>query len=191
MTDGLLIEADGLGAVRGERILFSGLHLTVRPGEAIVLRGPNGSGKSTLLRIIAGLSQPAVGEVRLDGTHHWIGHRNAIKPHETPRQHLQHWARAWGSSADPVEIANRMGLERPLDVAGRLLSAGQRRRTALGRLLLSERPVWLLDEPFTALDTNGRALLAEMMATHRATGGGIIAALHGEAPFEADREMVL
>ena len=191
MTGGLLIEADGLGAIRGERILFSGLHLTLRPGEAIVLRGPNGSGKSTLLRIIAGLSAPAVGEVRMDGAHHWIGHRDGIKPHETPRQHLTHWARAWGSSKDAVDVATRMGLERPLDVPGRLLSAGQKRRTALGRLLLTNRPVWLLDEPFTALDTNGRQLLTDLMAAHRAAGGGIITALHGDVPFKADREMVL
>jgi len=191
LSGGLRLEVDGLGAVRGERILFSGLHLTLRPGEAIILRGPNGAGKSTLLRIIAGLTRPAVGEVRLDGPHHWLGHRDGLKPHETPRQHLKHWARAWGSTLSPEGIAKRMGLERPLDVPGRLLSAGQRRRTALGRLLLDERPVWLLDEPFTALDANGRTLLADLIAAHRETGGGIIAALHGDAPFEASREVVL
>ena len=191
MTEGLIIEADGLGAVRGERILFSGLHLSLRPGEALVLRGPNGSGKSSLLRLLAGLSQPATGEVKRNARHHWLGHRDGIKPHETPRQHLAHWARAWGSTLSPEGVATQMGLERPLDVPGRLLSAGQRRRTALGRLLLDERPVWLLDEPFNALDSAGRDMLAGIIAAHRELGGGIIAALHGDAPFEASREVVL
>lgn len=191
LSGGLRLEVDGLGAVRGERILFSGLHLTLRPGEAIILRGPNGAGKSTLLRIIAGLTRPAVGEVRLDGPHHWLGHRDGLKPHETPRQHLKHWARAWGGQSNTEAVAISMGLERPLDVPARLLSAGQRRRTALGRLLLVERPVWLLDEPFTALDANGRALVTEMIGAHRASGGAVIAALHGEAAFEASREVTL
>ncbi|WP_143435481.1 heme ABC exporter ATP-binding protein CcmA [Henriciella aquimarina] len=191
MTDGLLIEADGLGAVRGERILFSGLHLSLRPGEAIVLRGPNGSGKSTLLRLLAGLTAPAVGEVQPSGPHHWLGHRDGLKPYETPRQHLRHWARAWGSEADPEAVATEMGLSRPIDVPARLLSAGQRRRTALARLLLDERPIWLLDEPFTALDTNGRDLLTSLFVEHRRKGGGIIAALHGDALSETSREVVL
>ncbi|RIJ17434.1 heme ABC exporter ATP-binding protein CcmA [Henriciella mobilis] len=191
MTGGLLIEADGLGAVRGERILFSGLHLSLRPGEALVLRGPNGSGKSTLLRMLAGLSQPATGEVKSSGAHHWLGHRDGIKPHETPRQHLTHWARVWGSTLSPEGIAKSMGLERPMDVPGRLLSAGQRRRTALGRLLLVERPIWLLDEPFNALDAEGRDLLASLIAAQLELGGGVIAALHGDVPFGASREVVL
>lgn len=191
MTDGLLIEAGGLGAVRGERVLFSGLHLTLRPGEALVLRGPNGSGKSTLLRLLAGLSQPATGEVKRSAPHHWVGHRDGIKPHETPRQHLAHWSRVWGSTLSPEGVAGSMGLKRPMDVPGRLLSAGQRRRTALGRLLLAERPIWLLDEPFNALDASGRDLLGGIIAAHRELGGGIITALHGDAPFEASREVVL
>ncbi|MEM9053895.1 MAG: ATP-binding cassette domain-containing protein, partial [Pseudomonadota bacterium] len=80
---------------------------------------------------------------------------------------------------------------RPADVPARMLSAGQKRRTALGRLLLSDRKVWLLDEPFNALDTDGQALLADMVTTHRATGGAVIAALHGSAPIEASREVML
>ena len=186
-----LIEAEELGAIRGERVLFSGLKLKLEPGEALVLRGPNGSGKSTLLRVISGLTQPAAGKVHRSEPHHWIGHRDGVKPYESPRQHLRHWARAWGSDADPAEIATRMGLERPMDVPGRLLSAGQKRRTALGRLLLTDRPVWLLDEPFTALDTHGRELLTGLIASHCEAGGAIITALHGDAPFVASREVVL
>jgi heme exporter protein A len=191
MSGGSLINAAGLGAIRGERVLFSDLALSLSPGEAIVLRGPNGSGKSTLLRMLGGLSRPDAGTVDRAGRHHWLGHRSGVKPHETPRRHLTHWGRVWGSAADPVEIAHRMGLDRPMDVAGRLLSAGQRRRTAIGRLLLTDRPVWLLDEPFTALDGDGRDRLAGMIAEHRASGGAVITALHGEAPFEASRELQL
>ena len=191
MGGDFLINAEGLGAIRGERVLFNEVALSLAAGEALVLRGPNGSGKSTLLRILAGLSRPDAGTVERSVRHHWLGHRNGVKPHETPRAHLTHWGRVWGSGADPVEVAHRMGLDRPIDVAGRLLSAGQKRRTAIGRLLLIERPVWLLDEPFTALDAAGRDLLTGLIADHRARGGGVIAALPGEAPFEASREVLL
>ena len=180
-----------MGAIRGERVLFSALDLRLAFSEKLVLRGPNGSGKSTLLRILAGLTRPDAGTVETAGAHHWLGHRNGIKSHETPRQHLTHWARAWGSDADPVSVAAQMGLERPMDVAGRLLSAGQKRRTAIGRLLLTDRPIWLLDEPFTALDSDGRALLTRLIDDHCKAGGGVIAALHGDAPFEASREVAL
>lgn len=191
MTGGTLIEARGLGAIRGERVLFSGLDLTLHFNEKLVLRGPNGSGKSTLLRILAGLTRPDAGTVKTSEAHHWLGHLNGLKSHETPRQHLAHWGRVWGSDADPVATAKGMGLERPMDVAGRLLSAGQKRRAAIGRLLLVDRPIWLLDEPFTALDTEGRALLTRMIDDHCKTGGGVIAALHGDAPFAADREVAI
>lgn len=191
MSSNALITATGLGAIRGERVLFSALDVSLGFNEKLVLRGPNGSGKSTLLRILAGLTRPDAGTVETAGKHHWLGHRNGIKSHETPRQHLSHWARAWGSDADPVSVAAQMGLERPMDVAGRLLSAGQKRRTAIGRLLLVDRPIWLLDEPFTALDSDGRAMLTRMIDDHCQSGGGVIAALHGDAPFESSREMML
>ncbi len=191
MSSAILLQAEGLGAIKGERVLFSGLDLTVYAGAAVVLRGANGSGKSTLLRQLAGLARPDAGAVTNEAPHHWLGHRDGIKPHETPRHHLRHWARAWGSQADIAQIATRMGLERPIDVAGRLLSAGQRRRAAIGRLLLTERPVWLLDEPFTALDAAGRDTLVEMIAAHRRSGGCVVASLHGEAPITATEEVTL
>ncbi|MGB3625755.1 MAG: ATP-binding cassette domain-containing protein, partial [Henriciella sp.] len=118
-------------------------------------------------------------------------HRDGVKPYETPRQHLAHWGRAWGSAADAQAIAAGMGLERPIDVPGRLLSAGQRRRTAIGRLKLVDRAIWLLDEPFTALDADGRTIVTRMIEHHCQSGGGVIAALHGDAPFAASREVVL
>ena len=191
MSREFLIKATGLGAIKGERILFSDLSLELGEGEAIVLRGMNGAGKSTLLRMLGGLSRPDAGTVERTVRHHWIGHRNGLKPHETPRAHLTHWGRVWGSSAEPLAVARKMGVERPFEVAGQLLSAGQKRRTAIGRLLLAERPVWLLDEPFSALDREGRDLVTGLIDAHRASGGGVIAALHGEAPFEASREVQL
>ncbi|MCZ4296611.1 heme ABC exporter ATP-binding protein CcmA [Henriciella marina] len=186
-----LIKAVGLGAIRGERVLFSDLSVEAKAGEALVLRGANGAGKSTLLRMLGGLSRPDAGTVERPVRHHWIGHRNGLKPHETPRAHLTHWGRVWGSTADAIEIASHMGIERPFDVAGRLLSAGQKRRTAIARLLLADRPLWLLDEPFSALDTQGKALVTSLIDRHRASGGAVITALHGEAPFEASGEVQL
>tara|TARA_R110002020_G_scaffold83397_1_gene206708 strand:+ start:122654 stop:123214 length:561 start_codon:yes stop_codon:yes gene_type:complete len=186
-----LLSATNLGILRGERVLFEGVSLTVACGDAVVLRGANGTGKTTLLRILAGLTRPEAGDVRRDAAHHWIGHREGLKPHETPRAHLSLWSQAWGAGSDINTVLDEMGLSRPADVAARYLSAGQRRRTALARLMLDQRPLWLLDEPFTALDTEGRDKLLSMAATHRQNGGAIIAAVHGEAGFAESREMAL
>ena len=186
-----LLSGAGLGMIRGERVLFRDVGLTLHPGEALVLRGANGTGKTTLLRILAGLTRPEAGEVTRTAAHHWVGHREGLKPQETPRGHLKLWARAWGSPVNTDAALARLGLARPADVAGRYLSAGQRRRTALARLLLEDRPVWLLDEPYTALDADGRALVDTLIAEHRARGGAIVAAIHGEAGFAASRELAL
>ena len=186
-----LLTGAGLGMIRGERVLFRDVSLTVEAGEALVLRGANGAGKTTLLRILAGLTRPEAGRVTRDAAHHWIGHREGLKPQETPRGHLKLWTQAWGSPVSTDSALSRLGLARPADVAGRYLSAGQRRRTALARLLLEDRPVWLLDEPYTALDADGRALVDTLIAEHRAKGGAIIAAIHGQAGFTACRDLVL
>jgi heme exporter protein A len=186
-----LLAGTGLGIVRGERVLFRDVALTVRAGEALVLRGANGAGKTTLLRILAGLTRPEAGSVSRPPAHHWLGHRDGLKPHETPRTHLQLWARAWGSNADIDAILARMEMIRPADVAARYLSAGQRRRAALARLLLEDRPVWLLDEPYTALDGEGRNLVDALIGDHRAKGGAVIAAIHGEAGFAPSSELTL
>ncbi len=191
MNSEYLIAANGLGAVRGERVLFREVSLRVTAGELLLLRGANGSGKTTLLRQLAGLSEPQAGAVIREDLHHWLGHTNGLKAHETPRTHLQHWARVWGSSADIKAILERMGLKRPADVPCRMLSAGQKRRTALGRLLLENRKLWLLDEPFNALDAEGEALLVKMIKAHMKGGGAVIAALHGETPIEATSEVSL
>ena len=191
MSDPVLITGRSLGAVRGERILFRDVTIAASPGELILLRGANGSGKTTLLRQLAGLSEPQAGNVERGGLHHWIGHANGLKAHETPRTHLRHWASVWGSDAEISAILTDMGLARPADVPCRMLSAGQKRRTAMSRLRLQTRKLWLLDEPFNALDSDGQALLSGLIDSHRATGGAVIAALHGAAPVTATREVEL
>lgn len=177
--------------IRGERVLFREVSVAVRAGDALLLRGANGAGKTTLLRILAGLTRPEAGRVTREAAHHWVGHREGLKPQETPREHLKLWTQAWGSGAETDSVLTRMGLARPADVAGRYLSAGQRRRTALARLLLEDRPVWLLDEPYTALDADGRKLVDDLIAAHRAKGGAVVAAIHGEAGFAASGDLTL
>ena len=177
--------------MRGERILFKGVSVAARAGELILLRGANGSGKTTLLRQLAGLSEPQAGQIERACPHHWIGHTNGLKAHETPRTHLRHWGRVWGSTVDIDLVLKEIGMARPANVPCRMLSAGQKRRTAIARLALEARKLWLLDEPFNALDTDGQKLLAERIEAHRAQGGAVIAALHGTAPISADREVVL
>jgi heme exporter protein A len=186
-----LLTGAGLGMIRGERVLFREVSVAVCAGDALLLRGANGAGKTTLLRVLAGLTRPEAGRVTRAAAHHWVGHREGLKPQETPREHLKLWTQAWGSGAETDSVLTRMGLTRPADVAGRYLSAGQRRRTALARLLLEDRPVWLLDEPYTALDADGRKLVDDLIAAHRAMGGAVIAAIHGEAGFAASGDLTL
>ncbi|MEL6725333.1 MAG: heme ABC exporter ATP-binding protein CcmA [Pseudomonadota bacterium] len=191
MSDAPLIEGSGLGAVRGERVLFRDMSVSAAAGELILLRGANGSGKTTLLRQLAGLSEPQAGTIHRTSNHHWIGHTNGLKAYETPYSHLTHWANVWGSENETLQILKEMSLARPAKVPCRLLSAGQKRRTALARLKLEHRNLWLLDEPFNALDTDGQTLLAQMISEHRAEGGAVIAALHGTAPIEPSAEVIL
>ncbi len=191
MSDQPLIKGIDLGAVRGERVLFCDVSVRAKVGDLILLRGANGSGKTTLLRQLAGLSEPQAGQVERMTPHHWIGHTNGLKAHETPRSHLRHWARTWGSAADIDVILEDMAMTRPADVPCRMLSAGQKRRTALARLKLQDREVWLLDEPFNALDTDGQKLLVEMIEAHCTAGGAVIAALHGDVPVQASGEVLL
>ncbi len=186
-----LVQATGLTALRGERALFRSLDLCVCPGQSVILRGANGSGKTTLLRLLAGLTRPEAGEVVLSAPVHWIGHRDGLKPSETPRSHLQLWAQAWGSTSNIDDILEKQALRRPADVHGRYLSAGQRRRTALARLMLDRRPVWLLDEPYTALDRDSRSRLDDAIAEHLEQAGAVIVSMHEAAGFRITSEVSL
>ncbi len=159
------------------------------------LRGPNGSGKSTLLRILAGLTRAHEGTVTFKNAgedepgRHYLGHLDAVKPSETAAEQAEFWARYFGRDpAEALKAMKRVGLNGREQVPGRGLSAGQKRRLALVRLLVEPRPIWLLDEPTAALDIEGRALVTQLVAEHRASGGMVIAAIHGDG-FEGSRTL--
>jgi heme exporter protein A len=194
---------ENLSCIRGGRVVFARLGFALRPGGALVLSGPNGSGKSSLLRLMAGLT-PALsgrlvwgGEPVMDdpaahrGRLHYVGHLDAIKPALSARETLVIAAGLRGRDDHlgdaAMEALAVMGIARLADVPVRYFSAGQRRRLALARLFASPAPLWLLDEPRTALDAQAMAGLDEAIARHRSGGGMIVAALHGGAhPDGAD-----
>jgi len=190
-----------LACLRGGREVFVGLNFSADSGEALLVTGHNGAGKTTLLRLIAGLLEPAQGEIELVGgapdaglpeQAHYLGHRDALKPALTVLENLQFWYAFLGgrgapaaSALDPVGLAGLAGLP-----AG-YLSAGQRRRLSVARLLAAPRPVWLLDEPTAALDTAGQQRLLALMQAHLAGGGIIVAATHGPLGLAGAKELRL
>lgn len=210
----LTLTVEGLAAERGGRPVFAGLDFVARAGEATAVVGRNGAGKSTLLRVLAGLLQPAAGRVALDPPDagdpdtpvaeraHHVGHADALKAALTPREHLGFVAALLGRGtapapadgpppAAPDEALERVALSHAADLPCGYLSAGQRRRVALARLLVARRPLWLLDEPATALDAASQAVLAEVMGEHLAGGGLIVAATHGPLGLAGVREIRL
>jgi heme exporter protein A len=182
----LTLKVENLAAARGLRMLFENMSFSVAEGEALELRGPNGSGKSTLLRILGGLTRPHAGSVALEGAEadaarHYLGHSDAVKLAETAGEQARFWASYFGRPAEVAKQAlDRVGLSQRMEVPGRGLSAGQKRRLAIARLLIDSRPVWLLDEPTAGLDVEGRRLIEQLVSEHRARKGLIIAAIHGE-----------
>jgi heme exporter protein A len=199
------IEAEALAVERGGRIIFSNIGFRLAAGEALLVTGPNGAGKSSLLRAIAGLLPLADGKItaapgaeRLAEFCHYVGHADALKPSLTVVENLAFWAALLarggsvaGDSEQNIETAlARLGLARIADLPSAYLSAGQKRRAALARLLAVGRPLWLLDEPATALDAASRAMLTEIMQAHLSEGGMIIAATHAPLALPA-RELAL
>jgi heme exporter protein A len=189
MTAVLTVEK--LTLARGGRTLCADLAFELRAGAALVLTGPNGAGKSSLLRTLAGLLEPVTGIVRLVGpgidpeaplnAHaHYVGHADALKGALTAAENLNFWREALGGRSGPSarDALSAMRLGHVADTPVAWLSAGQKRRAALARLLVSHRQVWLLDEPTTALDAAAQDLFANHMARHRAEGGMIVAATH-------------
>jgi heme exporter protein A len=186
--------AENLNVIRGARVIIADVSLSVAAGESLLLTGPNGSGKTTLLRTIAGFLQPESGSVRLEGGDgeldlgqqcHYVGHLSGTKSALTVAANLAFWAEYLGggdlhlSTRERVSAAlERFGLEPLADIPAGFLSAGQRRRLGLARILLAKRPVWLLDEPTASLDTASTALLAEVVTAHVAGGGILVAATH-------------
>ncbi|QDO97739.1 heme ABC exporter ATP-binding protein CcmA [Ferrovibrio terrae] len=204
----MALAVEQLACIRGERQLFSDLTFRLAPGEALLLHGPNGSGKSSLLRLLAGFLPPAGGRVLWDGASaledaeahrarlQYLGHQDAVKSQLGTGDNLLFWARLYG--LDPVAAATAVsaaldaaGLQRQRDLPGRYLSAGQKRRLALARLLLKPATLWLLDEPTNALDTSAVRWLGELLAAHRARGGMIILASHVTVPMNDARELLL
>lgn len=191
-TDRPRLEARGLGIDRGDTRLFSDLDLAVETGQAVQIEGANGCGKTTLLRVLCGLTEYDEGEVLWCGETIreafadfaaevcYIGHAAGVKEELTPIENLE-MARALGPSRDlePEEVLERVGLSYEQEtVPCRKLSAGQRRRVALGRLLLRDARLWVLDEPFTALDRAGRSMVEGMLQEHVTAGGMAILTTH-------------
>jgi heme exporter protein A len=183
--------AEKLACVRGDRRVFADLDFQVAAGEALVVEGANGAGKTSLLRLIAGFLSPAAGTVTLtidsgairDGEERgryvgWLGHQDGIKPQLSVGELLEFFARLYGVRGVVPPTLERVGLVRQRELPCRYLSAGQKKRLGLARLIVSGRSLWLLDEPFAALDTAGRALTAELMTAHCAAGGIVVAATH-------------
>lgn len=190
------VQVEDLAIRRGERLLFEHLNFTVAPGEAVALIGRNGAGKTSLLRAVAGLLRPAAGVVRFGGATdaddarardlHLIGHQDGLKGGRTAREELAFAAR-WtgGDDVGLARAAAALDLGRLLDLEVRKLSAGQRRRVGLARLVAAPRTLWLLDEPLAPLDSVWRERIGAVLADHLAGGGMLLAAVHDPLPVPA------
>ena len=196
-----LLKGDSLCVFRGERLVLSKISLSLHAGEAMLLTGPNGAGKSTLLRVLAGLRHPDAGTllwqgqpVKDDITAHtqrvaYLGHQEALKPGLTVTENLKIYATTTGSNiAEALKTFNLLELA---DLPARQLSAGQKRRTALARVLLRQAPLWLLDEPTLGLDNATISLLGEALTRHRQKGGMIIATSHVPLPMDTTSHLDL
>ena len=188
---------------RGGRLLFAGLSFEAAAGEAVIVTGPNGAGKTSLLRALCGFLPAQAGSFALEGGDdqltvgeqaHYLGHADALKSALTAGENLFFWAAALGggvSRATVIEALARVGLAHVVDFPVRTLSAGQKRRAALARLLVAHRPLWLLDEPTAALDAAAQAAFAAIMRERLAGGGIIVAATHAPLGIEGAKELRL
>lgn len=191
----MAFSVENVACERGERLIFRGLSFALAPGDALVLRGPNGAGKSSLLRLCAALLRPAEGRLLWDGADVWeepdafraqlayVGHLDGVKPLLSARENVAFWADLRGGG-DPQAGLDAFGVGALADLPARFLSAGQKKRVALARLVAAPARLWLLDEPTVSLDDEGIARLGAACAAHRARGGVIVAATHVELGLE-------
>jgi len=197
----LLLTADHLSVDRGGRHVLDGVSFSLKAGEALIVTGPNGAGKTTLLRTIAGFLPVIAGHIRLVGGDaerelaqhcHYAGHHDAVKSRLTVAENLQFWSGFLEGKAEAVATAmSALALSDLADVSAAYLSAGQRRRLGLARLLVAERPIWLLDEPTVSLDRDSTAALVALIERHRAAGGMVIAATHVDLGLNDARSLRL
>ncbi len=192
-----------LGIERGGRRLFAGLSFEAGEGSALIVTGPNGAGKSSLLRALCGFLPVEAGGFALEGGDaertvgeqaHYLGHADALKGALTAGENLAFWAGALGGDCSREagrSALARVGLAHAIDFPVRALSAGQKRRVALARLLVADRPLWLLDEPTTALDAAAQAAFAAIMRFYLGEGGIIVAATHAPLGLSEARELRL
>jgi heme exporter protein A len=195
-----MLEAVNLGCARGERRLFSGLNFTLPAGSFLQVFGPNGSGKTSLLRIVCGLTAAVAGEVRWEGVNirrlgeeyfaqiAYVAHQNGVKDELNPVENLRIACGVAGNALSKLEaqaVLERVGLGKQKYLPARLLSAGQRRRLGLSRLLASRARLWLLDEPLASLDDDGAMLAGNLIGEHLNNGGLAIVATHQEIGLSA------
>ncbi len=194
------LRAENLACSRGGREVFAGLNFAVGGGEALLVTGRNGAGKSSLLRLIAGLVRASGGRLELSGGDaeapigeqaHYLGHQDAAKPALTVAENLRFWIEFLGGGKTVAAALEAVGLAALADLPAAYLSAGQRRRLSIARLFAVARPLWLLDEPTTALDAASQTRLADLMRAHLSGGGLIVAAAHGPIGLERARELKL
>ena len=195
------ISASNLGCVRSSREIFRNVNFSLSSGEALAVVGPNGAGKSSLLRMVAGLLRLESGRLELEGGDseltileqaHYLGHQDALKSALSVAENLTFWAGYLGNGlAGLAEALETVGLAAIRDLPAGYLSAGQRRRLSIARLLAVPRPIWLLDEAAAALDQAAQVRLIELMRTHLSGGGLILAATHAPLGLEAAQELRL
>ena len=192
------LSADNLTLIRGERCLFEGLDFALNSGEMLLLEGRNGCGKTSLMRAIAGMLSLETGEVfwndvpvlkqrqTFHGALVWLAHRTGLKGDLNMLENLHFEQSLRPQSAGDQEVAyTRLGIERLRRLPLRSLSAGQQRRVALARMLLADVPLWLMDEPFTNLDREGRQLVMTLAEEHLAAGGMCVMAAHQDVEINA------
>lgn len=184
-----MLSVRDLTLARGDRVLVRDLSFSVAPGEAVVLTGPNGAGKTSILRAVAGLLKPMAGEIELAGEGeradrlHLIGHQDGQKAGRTAGDELRFWCGWAGEPYGADRAAETLALKPLLPLPVRVLSAGQRKRLAMARLIAADRPLWLLDEPLAPLDAHWREMFGVLATAHLGGGGIILAAAHDPMPF--------